>query len=179
MKVSDLIVASQDKPASFREWFALMLKWEVETDPLGNIRDEYLADGQGRTFAGLTSNSDGLVLTGTPSVAYVVELYFRKYWMPFAILPSGVAQIVANYALNMGKETAIKLLQQSLGNVVVDGILGDKTNRAAWQTDQHDLCLKLIELGRKHYEDIGHGSRARFLSGWLNRNEAIAKEFTA
>ena len=173
MKVSDLIVAAQDKPASFREWFALMLKWEVETDPLGNIRDEYLADGQGRTYAGLTSQSDGLVMTGTPSVTYVVELYFRKYWAPFAMLPTSVAQIVANSGLNMGKGTAIKLLQTALGNVVVDGILGENTTRASWQTDQHDLCLKLIDLGRKHYEQIGHGSRAKFLSGWLNRNEAL------
>jgi hypothetical protein len=177
MKVDDLIVGAQDLPAAFREWFSLMLRWEVEQDASGNIKDEYLNDGQGRTFAGLTSDSDGILLVGVPSVTYVVGIYYKKYWMPFSSLPKSVAQIVANYGLNMGKSEAIILLQNCLGNVVVDGILGDKTVRACWETDQHELCLKLIEEGRQHYEQIGQGSRARFLSGWLNRNNAVAQAF--
>ena len=175
MKISELMVAAQDKPAAFREWFALMLKWEVESDANGNIKDEYLNDGAGRTFCGLTTRDDGLPVTGQPSVVWVVEMFFRKYWQPFSSLPTSVAQITANYALNMGKETAVTMLQNALGNVTVDGKLGDQTTRAAWQTDQHELSLKLINLGRAHYEEIGHGSRARFLSGWLNRNADIAK----
>jgi len=174
MKIKDILDAAQDKSAVFNNWLSLMLKWEVETDPHGNIKDEYLSDGQGRTFAGLTSQSDGLPLTGTPSPNFIVEIYYRKYWLPFAGLPLSVAEITANYGLNMGKETAIKLLQTALGSpIIADGILGDNTMRAAWQTDQHDLSLRLIDLGRAHYEEIGHGSRARFLTGWLNRNEAI------
>jgi lysozyme family protein len=174
MKVEDIISAAQDKSSVFRAWLSLMLKWEVETDSYGNIKDEYLADGQGRTLAGLTSASDGLPITGTPSANFISEIYYRKYWLPFAGLPLSVAEITANYGLNMGKETAIKLLQTALGApIIVDGILGDNTMRAAWQTDQHDLSLRLIDLGRAHYEEIGHGSRARFLAGWLNRNEAI------
>lgn len=175
MKISDLMVAAQDKSAGFKEWFALMLKWEVETDAQGNIKDEYLKDGAGRTFCGLTTRDDGLLVVGQPSVTWVVEMYARKYWQPFSGLPTSVAQITANYALNMGKEEAITLLQKALRNVVVDGILGDNTIRAAWQTDQHELSLKLINFGRAHYEEIGHGSRARFLSGWLNRNADIEK----
>lgn len=179
MKIEDIICAAQDKSSVFRSWLSLMLKWEVETDSYGNIKDEYLSDGQGRTLAGLTSKSDGLQITGTPSPHFIAEIYYRKYWLPFAGLPMSVAEITANYGLNMGKETAIKLLQTALGApVVVDGILGYNTTRAAWQTDQQTLAVDLINLGRKHYEEIGHGFRARFLSGWLNRNEAIKELLT-
>lgn len=175
VKVADLIANAQSKPAAFREWYSLMLKWEVVVDKVGNIKDEYLKDGAGRTFAGLTSEHDGLQIIGQPSPTWVTETYYRKYWVPFEGLPSSVAQITANYGLNMGKGTAIRMLQRALG-VEVDGRLGPITTRAAWQTDQTDLCLKLIELGRARYEEIGTGSRARFLSGWLNRNAAI-KQF--
>ena len=177
VKVADLIANAQNKPAAFREWYALMLRWEVVVDKVGNIKDEYLADGAGRTLAGLTSEHDALPIVGSPSPTWVTEIYYRKYWVPFENLPTSVAQIVANYGLNMGRGTAVKLLQTALG-VTADGKLGPITTRAAWQTDQSALCLKLIELGRARYEKIGTGSRARFLSGWINRNNDIAKQFT-
>jgi len=154
-----------------------MMKWEVEVGSDGHIKDEYLSDGQGRTYCGLTTKSDSLPITGTPSPTFVIETYFRKYWIPFSLLPNGVTQIAANYGLNMGRTTAIMILQQAVGFVKVDGQLGPITTRACYQTDQHELCLKLIELGRAHYEEIGHGSRARFLSGWLNRNKDVAEKF--
>jgi len=177
VKVAELIANAQSKPAAFREWYALMLRWEVVVDKVGNIKDEYLADGAGRTLAGLTSEHDALPIVGSTSPTWVTETYYRKYWVPFEGLPKSVAQITANYGLNMGRGTAIKLLQTAIGNVTVDGKLGPITTRTAWQSDQSALCLKLIKLGRAHYEEIANGSRARFLSGWLNRNKDVAEKF--
>lgn len=109
------------------------------------------------------------------------EIYFKDYWTKNRCeeLPAKVGEVVMNIAVNAGSGRAGKWLQQAINghgvNLVVDGEIGDKTVAAANSGGTRVLQLpeQLLDRTEEHYRSIAHGRLAKFLKGWLNRNNAL------
>ncbi len=113
-----------------------------------------------------------------------LAIYRSRYWRPINIdfLPELLQPIVFDTAVNMGPNTAIRLLQQGLSDLgyilKVDGIAGATTSKIA-----HSAVAKfgakpvidaLLDLRRQRYLKIvaNDPSQDAFLNGWLNRCES-------
>ena len=86
----------------------------------------------------------------------------------------GVAEILADWAVNSGVRTAVKGVQRLLG-VRQDGIVGDMTIAAINGEDPQRLFYDIKAARKQYYIDIVERktSNAKFLKGWLNRLEMI------
>lgn len=86
------------------------------------------------------------------------------------ISSQGVANMLVDWCYTSGSY-AITRTQSALG-LKVDGVVGPKT-LAALNTDA-DTVFRLIKTARTaYYRSIARGTQARYLTGWLNRTEAI------
>ena len=105
-----------------------------------------------------------------------VAIYHRDYWLPVRAheLPSPAGEVIFDIAVNNGKARAAKWLQEALG-VTVDGFIGPRTLEAAEKADPAALAKALLARRAAFYRSIARGGRAKFLAGWLNRNEALRK----
>lgn len=104
------------------------------------------------------------------------EIYRKDYWgkIKGGLLPEKVAMVVMDIAVNNGTGRASKWLQELVG-VVVDGVIGPKTVNATNEADSLVLTEKLLDRREAFYRSIARGSQAKFLKGWLNRNNALRK----
>lgn len=86
----------------------------------------------------------------------------------------GVAEMLADWAVNSGVCTAVKGVQRLLG-VRQDGIVGDMTIAAINGEDPQRLFYDIKAARKRYYMDIVERktSNAKFLKGWLNRLEMI------
>lgn len=100
-------------------------------------------------------------------------IYFSDYWLKSRCdeLPPKVGEVVMNISVNAGRGRAIKWLQEICATQV-DGVIGPKTLAAAELHKSH-LASALLDRTEAHYRSIAHGSLAKFLRGWLNRNDAL------
>lgn len=103
------------------------------------------------------------------------EIYWQEYWLKAKCeqLPPRAGEVVMNIAVNAGHGRASKWLQQALG-VTADGIIGPKTLQAA-ALYTGDLSEKLLDRTEEHYRSIARGRLAKFLRGWLNRNNSLRR----
>jgi lysozyme family protein len=188
MKRSDILAAAAGAglPARFRKSLGLLLRWECVYEPDGEtIRWENdPADPGGATFAGLTVLHDKIAPPpAEPTARAVAAHYYESDWMPFAGLPSPVQEVCFVQGVNQGTRTAIRMLQNAINdygaNLAVDGILGEKSRRAAMAVpDSTGLAMAFLQKSRRRYEAIiaGNPRLERFRNGWMNRLEAIKKE---
>lgn len=102
------------------------------------------------------------------------EIYRLQYWNQCLAdeLPSGVDFVVFDGAVNSGPSQSIKWLQRALGNVVVDGVCGQATLRAA---DAYPDKVKLIKAICDIRRDFLRHLRtyATFGEGWRNRVASV------
>jgi lysozyme family protein len=109
------------------------------------------------------------------------QIYRQDYYQRPRIdrLPAGIQPFVFDAAVNHGPQRAIAFVQQvcnlaGFGSLVVDGICGPRTSRAAhdaaWAMKDW-LLAALVEERRNFYQAIVRAdpSQAVFLEGWLNR----------
>jgi len=103
------------------------------------------------------------------------EIYWQEYWLKARCedLPPRTGEVVMNIAVNAGHGRAAKWLQQAVG-VPADGIIGKKTLEASG-IYTGDLSRVLLDRTEEHYRSIARGGLAKFLRGWLNRNNALRK----
>lgn len=106
----------------------------------------------------------------------VHDIYKIGYWDPIKAdeLPSGVDFVVFDMAINAGPGRAAKLLQEVLG-VVVDGIIGKNTIKAANQGYPEKVVRDYTQVREGYYRLLPHFST--FGKGWLRRtheSETIA-----
>ena len=109
------------------------------------------------------------------------EIYKRLYMAPFAALSAfavfnrpDIMKFLFNAAVQHGSSGAIKMLQQALGDVEVDGVLGPKTQRAINLSplDAVDaFFVRLISARAMYYSEIlRHNQSQRvFAAGWFRR----------
>lgn len=101
-------------------------------------------------------------------VAAVRPIYRERYWIASHadVLPTGLALMHFDCAVNQGLGRASRFLQQAVG-ADVDGEIGPLTLAAAGEVDESDALAVYADLRRAHY--AGLASFARFGRGWLAR----------
>lgn len=107
------------------------------------------------------------------------KIYELRYWNTMRldrVRSKDVALILFDQGVNAGPTTAVKLLQKVLNEsfrekLLVDGVLGNKTDVAIATAPEAKLCRKLIQAAQLRYVDIcvSNPSQLVFLKGWLNR----------
>lgn len=102
----------------------------------------------------------------TPEEVY--DIYKLGYWDKVRAydLPSGVDFLVFDMAVNAGPARAVKILQTVLG-VDVDGIIGNKTIKAAEEDSPEDIIRDYTSARAEYYESLPHFPT--FGKGWLRR----------
>ena len=102
------------------------------------------------------------------------QIYYDDYWLKNKVnkMPSELKHIYFDMCINMGKKTAVKILQgASIGkgsNIALDGGLGANTFKAI-----QDLEVERVRAYRvKYYVDIINKKpeQEKFYYGWVRRS---------
>ncbi len=103
------------------------------------------------------------------------KIYHQDYWLKSYAdrLPTDVRYIHFDTAINMGLNRAAKLLQESIGGIAVDGMIGNQTLSNASKTNLFKYALYRLAyynkiIGRKN-------SQVKYINGWTNRVLDIIK----
>jgi len=155
--------------ARFDSFFEWLMKWE------GEVYENDPDDQGGETKYGIDKVSHPGVDIRSLTRDRAKEIYRRDYWgaVKADSLPGQLDWIIADIAVNNGKARAIKWLQKALG-VPADGILGNQTLSAAISAG-NNVCADVLRQREDFYRSIARGGMAKFLKGWLNRNNDLAK----
>jgi lysozyme family protein len=139
------------------------------------------ADHGGTTKYGITqatlAEARGHVVTREDVAVLTVDearsIYRRKYIEEpgFSNIPEPLLGLVVDTAVHSGVKSAVRMLQQALGIVPVDGVLGPVT-KAAIQNSNADWLYRKFLAERIRY--LGEVIRSRpanavFAAGWMNR----------
>ena len=154
-----------------------ILKWEG-----GYVN--HPEDPGGRTNLGVTQRV-WEAWTGKPATeadmrALTVEdvkpLYRQRYWNAVRgdDLPSGVDLSVFDFAVNTGPRRASRALQQLLGAVVVDGVIGPKTLAAVAAKPAAQLITDYADVREVFYKSLP--TYDTFGNGWMRRVKGIEAE---
>lgn len=168
--------ASMNNPR-FRRALDFVLEWETVFDRRGNpIAENDPDDPGGLTKFGIDQRSHPSVDIRSLTKETAAAIYHRDYWLSIRghELPFPVGEVVFDIAVNNGKSRAAQWLQEALG-VNMDGFIGPVTLAAARNADPTDLASKLTVRRAGFYRSIARGKKAKFLKGWLNRNEGLKR----
>lgn len=136
------------------------------------------SDSGGKTRWGISERAypnfweDGKI----PTLEDAANIFLHYYWVPLLcdeIPNQDVANRLVDAAFNMGRATAVRLFQRSLGMVdeAIDGEVGHTTMsyvlRLAPATILNTFCNHL----EGHYRELADNnpSYAKYLHGWLAR----------
>jgi lysozyme family protein len=113
------------------------------------------------------------------TLAEAKEIYRKDFWRAIKgdDLPSGLDLVVWDAAVNSGQNRSIRWLQTALGNVRVDGLIGQGTLQAvqeAWASDWEDLLEDTINTRWIFMQ--GLDTFPIYRNGWRNRILGIGKE---
>lgn len=152
----------------FEPFIKWLFKWE------GTVYENDPDDPGGATKYGIDQRSHPKENIRLLTTERAKEIYWQEYWLPIRAdkLENGVAEVVANIAINAGKGRASKWLQQACG-AIVDGDIGPKTISLANAMDNKILAKTLLDRTEEHYRSIAKGKLSKFLKGWLNRNNSL------
>ena len=132
----------------------------------------------GQTNFGITKRFYPDVDIKNLTVAEAEQIYYKDYWKKNSCdkMPDQLKHIYFDMCVNMGKRTAVKILQRSANNknsknIDVDGGLGKMTLEA----------VKNVELERvrayrvKYYVDIVNNKpeQEKFYYGWFRRSMEV------
>lgn len=170
--------------ANFSQFFPTLLKHEggFVNDP----NDKGGATNLGVTFAvwlknGYDKDGDGDIDVNDLKKITPVDAQFiakKLYWDKVAgdqIKSQSVAEFIFDFAYNSGPAKAIKKTQEAIPGLVADGVIGPKTIAAINAQDPKTLFNKLKASREAYFRAIvaGNPSQAKFLKGWLNRNNSF------
>ena len=138
---------------------------------LDRIEGGYVNDPRdpgGETNFGISKRSYPKVNMKTLTREGAVEIYKRDYWDAAGCddLPSKVALVVFDCAVNQGVGIARRLLQKALG-VRSDGVIGPKTLAAVKKADEQELMIGILGWRLRRYAFTANA--ATYMRGWSNR----------
>ena len=150
------------KPSNFDKAFELVIGEEG-----GYVNDP--RDPGGETKYGIAKRYHPKVDIAALTLSQAKDIYRRDYWEPAQIdlLPWAVAYVFFDAVVNMGLNTASKLMQEALGEVP-DGIIGPRT-RAAMIAQGNDIELVVRFQAERGLYYASRGHFDRFGRGWLRR----------
>ncbi len=186
MTISDILdeARASGRSNDFVRWLKFCLQWECEFEADGTtIRCEKVpGDSGGLTFAGIDQASHPCFPYGSPHPFDVVCAYLQDGWKPLKAEEIGfpAGSVAANFAINMGVSSAVRLLQEALDaqtHVAIDGTLGPATLGAVRGVDLKRLADDIDTAADARYRQIvqAHPSQRRFLKGWLARDAALER----
>lgn len=167
-------------------WFVLDHETEFHDGHEGDYSSEDFvrtehdpADPGGTTRYGIDKSSQPKVDIENLTFDGAVDIYWQKYWRigdtPMDALPPGIGEVMYDIHVNGGN--AVEMAQRAAGfagqKLTVDGNLGSETLAAVAAGGRRALVL-LLWLRDQRYRRIAHGSLAKFLEGWINRNRDLA-----
>ncbi len=154
----------------FNPWFKWLLQWE------GSVYENDPDDAGGATKYGIDQRSHPHVNIRTLTQQQAADIYLVEAWnaMHADELPAGLGEVLANITVNCGPGCAVPWLQAALG-LKVDLYFGPITLKSAKAARVEEICPVLIARTESFYHAIAHGKKAKFLGGWLNRNNSLAK----
>ena len=138
-------------------------------------------DAGGETKYGISKRSypNEDIKNLTPERA--IEIYTRDWWNPLnlsSIQDQTTANLVFRFAVNSGKGTAVKMLQECLNtfvpiipSVTVDGVLGQRTLQAINNIRTIRLHDTFRVASCKYYLDLvtRKPSQKKYFQGWIKR----------
>lgn len=105
--------------------------------------------------------------------ARALQLYHDEFWAPCQCdaLPRPFAVAVFCAAVNHGRRAAVKLFQEALGGLRIDGDVGERTLAAALAADPAQALPDFLSRRAQFYRDIvlADASQAKYLRGWFRR----------
>lgn len=157
-----------DQHERFTKWLNWILKWE------GTTFEDDKDDPGGATKFGIDQRSHPNENIRNLTQDRAAEIYWNEYWTRSKahLMPLGVGEVVGNIAVNAGLSRASKWLQTDVG-ATVDGQIGAKTLKAVNEHNPDMLANQLLQQTEAHYRSIAKGPLAKFLKGWLNRNNDL------
>ena len=105
----------------------------------------------------------------------VMNLYFDEFWTPLHCdeMPQAIADKLLDMAVNLGRKTAVEMLQRALGftELNIDGIVGPMTVGNVLSSKCEELLIGLRARQLRRYFAIVHAdeSQTKFLDGWIRR----------
>ena len=111
---------------------------------------------------------------------FAKNIYLKKYYLGNKldkVVNDKVALSICDWAVNSGrngtKNVQVALNQINGSDLVVDGILGEKSLSALNKVDEVKFLEKYHDLQRRYYRSKveADSTQERFLTGWLNRVE--------
>ena len=134
----------------------------------------HLSDPGGETNYGISKRSYPHLDIKNLTREQAIAIYERDYWdkCQCDYLPSGLALMVFDMAVNAGNNRAIRILQYVLG-VSVDGIIGPKTLEAASKSNDTDI-YEYANQRLEFYQSLK--TWPTFGRGWTRRTEETLAE---
>ena len=132
------------------------------------------ADKGGHTKYGISKHTFPKIDIATLTRQQAIDIYYEKYWLPFQCdkFVPGIAVFVFGCAVHHRPRTGPRLLQQALrANLLVDGIIGEKTIAAANKSNCSRVLTEALALRADLFHDlvVADSSQAIFLIGWFSR----------
>lgn len=169
--------------ANFDLYFPTLLKHEggYVNDPkdkggatnLGVTLKVWVANGWDKNNDGLINYKDIQLLTPADAKYIAKTLYWDKIAGDL-IKSQSIAEFIFDWAYNSGPVTAAKKLQRVIG-VDDDGKIGNNTLKKLNSLPAKEVFekLKLNRAAFFHAIVKNNPSQAKFLKGWLNRNNSF------
>lgn len=148
--------------------WAQAMKWIFEMEG-GYVNDPDDPGGETRWGISKRSYPNEDIKNLTPERAE--QIYKKDYWEPCHCdeLPEKWAFAIFDCAVNQGISKAKRMMQMAL-NVVVDGILGPKTIKAAHEANEEQLIKFLLDRAQDYYWlTEKRPNMKKFLRGWIKR----------
>lgn len=127
-----------------------------------------------RAYYGQDRTIDDLKNISTRQWTRIMKSWYWDKVNGDAIISQGVAEMIADWAVNSGAGTAIRRLQRML-KVECDGHIGPRTLSAINDAKPQSLFNSIKEERSRFYNAIVRRNPAqeKFLKGWLNRLNEI------
>lgn len=126
-------------------------------------------DAGGETNYGISKRAYPDLDIANLTIEDAKNIYEKDYWEKAKchLLPFELRYIHFDTAVNMGISRANKILQESIGGVGVDGIIGPQTLRGVNNTNIYKYAFYRL----RYYCMIvaRNKSQAKFIKGWANR----------
>jgi len=127
-------------------------------------------DPGGETNFGISKRSYPNVDIKNLTKESVGEIYWKDYWVTCKCdqLPSKIAVMVFDMAVNQGVSAAKQILQKALG-VKVDGDIGPKTLSAASEISPQKVVRDIACLRVEKYLSMNNPTEETYEKGWIKR----------
>lgn len=107
-------------------------------------------------------------------------IYRQDYWvlMRGDELPPGVAMVLFDTAVNMGRNAAVRMLQESLPGLKVDGVFGPGTMDRVRGANPAHLVAEIFSRRGVRYAQLvmETPTQQKYLRGWMLRCFKVAQK---